>query len=45
MALKNPAVPSIVLATTGGKVLMHHDGLIENLDGMLKKIREIHKEQ
>jgi peroxiredoxin len=43
--LKQPVIPSILLTTTGGKVLMNHNGLIEDFDGMVKKIREIHKKQ
>jgi hypothetical protein len=44
-ALKQPIIPSTLLITTGGKVLMNHNGLIEDFDEMLKKIREIHKKQ
>jgi hypothetical protein len=43
--LKQPVIPSMLLITTGGKVLMNHDGLLDDFDGMVKKIREIHKEQ
>jgi peroxiredoxin len=44
-ALKQPVIPSILMTTTGGKVLMNHNGLIDNFDGMVKNIREIHKKQ
>jgi peroxiredoxin len=44
-ALKQPVIPSIMLTTTGGKVLMNHNGLIEDFDGMVKTIKEIHKNQ
>ncbi len=44
-ALKQPVIPSLLLTTTGGRVLMNHNGLIEDFDGMVKKIREIHKKQ
>jgi hypothetical protein len=44
-ALKKPVIPSTLLITTGGKVLMSHNGLIEDFDGMMKKIRELHKER
>jgi hypothetical protein len=43
--LKQPVIPSLMLITTGGKVLMNHNGLLDDFDGMVKKIREIHKEQ
>jgi hypothetical protein len=44
-ALKQPVIPSLMLTTTGGKVLMNHNGLLDDFDGIAKKIREIHKEQ
>jgi hypothetical protein len=44
-ALKQPVIPSLLLTTTDGKVLLNHNGLFEDLDGMLKKIREIHEKQ
>jgi hypothetical protein len=45
LPLKQPVIPSLLLTTTGGKVLMNHDGLIDDFDGMVKKIREIYKKQ
>jgi hypothetical protein len=44
-ALKQPSVPTMVVATTGGKVLMSHGGEIKDFDGLLKELREIHKKQ
>jgi len=44
-ALNQPVIPSILLITTGGKVLMNHDGLIKDFDGLVEKIRKICKEQ
>jgi hypothetical protein len=43
--LKEPVIPSILLTTTSGKVLMNHNGLIEDFDEMVKNIRQIHKKQ
>jgi peroxiredoxin len=45
LALKQPVIPSTLLTTTAGKVLMNHNGLIEDFDGLMEKIRQIHKEQ
>jgi peroxiredoxin len=45
LALNQPVIPSTVLITTGGKVLMNHNGLIKDFDALVEKIREIHKEQ
>jgi hypothetical protein len=44
-ALNQPVIPSALLTTTGGKVLMNHNGLIQDFDGMVKRIMEIHKSQ
>jgi peroxiredoxin len=44
-ALKQPVVPSIMLVTGGGKVLMKHNGLIKNFDGIVKKLLEICEKQ
>lgn len=44
-ALKQPVVPSTMLTTTLGKVLMNHNGLIKDFDGMVKKIQEIYQKQ
>ena len=43
--LNQPVIPYLLLTTTGGKVLMNHNGLFEDSDGMVRKIREIHREQ
>jgi hypothetical protein len=43
--VKQPVVPSIMLVTGGGKVLMKHNGLIKDFDGIVKKIREIYQKQ
>jgi len=43
MALKQPNVPSLLLATIDGKVLMYHKGLITDFDGLVKEIREASK--
>jgi thioredoxin-related protein len=40
-----PGTPYIILTTKEGKVLMNHIGVIEDLDQMLKEIREILKQQ
>ena len=44
-ALGVPGTPYMVMTNKEGKVLMSHAGLIEDLDQMLKEIREIHKQQ
>jgi len=43
--LGNPATPFMYVATTQGKILLTHGGIIEDLDGFLKEIRELHKNQ
>ena len=40
-----PGTPYIIMIDKEGKVLMSHGGMIEDLDQMLKEIREIHKQQ
>jgi len=40
-----PGVPYTVVTNKEGKVLMTHSGVIEDLDKMLKEIRELHKQQ
>ena len=40
-----PATPYFIVTNKEGKVLMTHGGIIEDLDQMLKEIREIHKQQ
>lgn len=40
-----PGVPFTVVTNKEGKVLMTHSGVIEDLDKMLKEIRELHKQQ
>jgi hypothetical protein len=45
MVVGKPGTPTMVLATTGGKVLISHVGLIEDFDGLVKEIREILKKQ
>jgi hypothetical protein len=45
MVVGKPSTPTLVLATTAGKVLMSHAGLITDFDGLVKEIREIHKKQ
>jgi hypothetical protein len=40
-----PGTPYMILTTKEGKVLMNHIGVIEDLDQMLKEIRELHKQQ
>jgi hypothetical protein len=40
-ALNQPFIPSILMTTTSGKVLMNHDGLIKDCDELLGKIKEI----
>jgi hypothetical protein len=42
--LNQPVIPSLLLITTGGKVLMSHNGLID-FDETAKKIREIQQKQ
>jgi hypothetical protein len=44
-ALKQPIIPSTLLTTTSGRVLMNHDGLIKDFDELLAKIKESLKEQ
>jgi hypothetical protein len=44
-ALGKPSFPSMFITSTSGKVLLHHLGLIEDFDGLLKEIREIDKKQ
>jgi len=43
--LGSPLTPFMLVANTQGKVLLTHVGIIEDLDGMLKEIRELHKSQ
>jgi len=38
-AAGNPKVPSLILATPGGEVLLVHNGVIGDLDDMLREIR------
>jgi len=45
LALELLGVPYTIMANKEGKLLMTHTGLIEDLDRMLKEIREIHKQQ
>jgi hypothetical protein len=45
MAWNQPMIPSILLTTTSGKVLMHHDGLIKEFDELVEKIKKSIKEQ
>jgi hypothetical protein len=45
MALNQPVIPSTLLTTTSGKVLMNHNGPIENFDELVGKIKEILKKQ
>jgi hypothetical protein len=45
MALNQPVIPSTLLTTTSGKVLMNHNGEIKNFDELMGKIKEILKEQ
>jgi hypothetical protein len=40
-----PNTPTMVMTTPGGKVLMSHEGLIKDFDGLLKELREIQKKQ
>jgi peroxiredoxin len=40
-----PGTPYLIMTNKEGKVLMSHGGVIEDLDQMLKDIREIHKQQ
>lgn len=37
--------PTMLLVTTGGKVLSSHAGAIQNFDAFLKELREINKKQ
>ena len=41
--LGNPATPYLILVAKNQKVLMTHMGIIQDLDKMLKEIREFHK--
>ena len=43
--LGSPKTPFMIIATTQGKVLLTHGGIIDDLDGLLKEIRELHKNQ
>jgi hypothetical protein len=45
LALNQPVIPSTLLTTPGGKVLMNHNGLIKNFEELVEKIRKIQKEQ
>jgi hypothetical protein len=45
MVVGKPDTPTTIVTTTSGKVLMSHVGVIEDLDGVLKEIREIDKKQ
>jgi hypothetical protein len=45
MALNKPIIPSILLITASGKVLMNHDGLLKEFDELVGKIKKILKEQ
>jgi len=42
-ALGKPGTPTMVLCTPNGKVLGVHQGFIEDLDGFLGEIRDLHK--
>lgn len=44
-ALKSPATPAMIVATTAGKVLMTHAGVIKDFDALLQEIRDLHKKQ
>jgi peroxiredoxin len=44
-ALEVPGTPYMILTTKEGKVLFSHGGSIEDLDQMLKEIRDLHKQQ
>lgn len=44
-ALAVPGTPYMIVSNKEGKVLLSHGGGIEDLDQMLKEIREIHKQQ
>lgn len=37
--------PTMILVTNNGKVLTSHSGVIQDFDGYLKELREIHKKQ
>ncbi|MBU2498256.1 MAG: hypothetical protein KKE57_05100 [Proteobacteria bacterium] len=41
--LGSPSTPTMIVAAKNQKVLMTHKGMIEDLDKMLKEIRELHK--
>jgi len=37
--------PTLLLVSNNGKVLISHSGVIQDFDGFLKELREIHKKQ
>ena len=45
VAAGKPNTPTMVVTTTGGKVLWSHGGLIKDFDALLKELREIQKKQ
>lgn len=44
-AAGKPAYPALLMATTGGRVLLLHEGVIGDYYGILKEIRKIHGEE
>jgi hypothetical protein len=44
-AIGNPGTPFMILVTVDGKVLMTHRGLVQDLDQLLKEVREAHKHE
>jgi peroxiredoxin len=44
-AVGMPGTPTMVLTTKSGKVLMSHVGVIEDFDGFVKELKEIHQKQ
>ncbi len=44
-AVGKPNTPTMVITTNKGKVLMSHGGMIQDFDGLVKELREIHKKQ
>lgn len=44
-AVQVSETPTIVLVSNNGKVLTSHRGVIQDFDGFLKELREIHKKQ
>ena len=44
-AVQVSVTPTIVLVSHNGKVLMSRSGVIQDFDGLLKELREIHKKQ